>query len=154
MKNIVVIALLLLAAGVGLGEAGSSGVPVPSEGLEPAALSKVDVVNIQVAQAGQGAGGGTFKEVEAIIQKYHCTVCHVGAEPRGGLRLDSYDSIMKGSKDGPVVVPGVPEKSELLLRVMGAKDPRMPMTGPPWLSDDEVKILENWIKDGAKGPKS
>jgi hypothetical protein len=53
-----------------------------------------------------------------------------------------------------VVVPGDPEKSALVLRVMGAKEPRMPMTGPPWLSDEEVKILESWIKDGAKGPTS
>jgi hypothetical protein len=53
-----------------------------------------------------------------------------------------------------VVVPGAPEKSELVLRVNGSKEPRMPMSGPPWLNDQELKILESWIKTGARGPQS
>jgi uncharacterized membrane protein len=154
MKSIFVVALLLLTAGVGLGVDGRVGASASSGGAEPAVLTRDSVGSIQVAQGGQGAADVNFKDVAAILERYHCTVCHVGAEPRDGLRLDSYDNIMKGSEDGPVVLPGAPEKSELLLRVKGAKEPRMPINGPPWLSDDEVKVLESWIKAGAKGPSS
>jgi hypothetical protein len=109
---------------------------------------------VRLAQAAKGGAEAGFSDVAAIIEKYHCTVCHAGAAPRDGLRLDSYEYIMKGGDDGPVVIAGSPAKSELVLRVKGAKEPRMPMAGPPWLSDDEVKTLENWIAAGAKGPKS
>ncbi len=154
MKSFFAVALLLLAAGVGLGGDGRVGASASPEGVEPAVLSKDSIGIVEVAQAGQSGTDVGFKDVAAIIQKYQCTVCHVGAKPRDGLRLDSYENIMKGSEDGPVVVPGAPEKSELVLRVNGAKEPRMPMTGPPWLNDQELKTLESWIKAGAKGPKS
>lgn len=58
---------------------------------------------------------------------------------------------MKGSRNGPVVVPGAPERSELVLRVNGSREPRMPIDGPPWLTDEAVIVLENWIAAGASG---
>jgi len=154
MKDCVVVVVLVLAVCLGAGSAervGAFGAAREEEGLSG---SNHGVAPIEVAQAGLSGTGAGFKEVAAIIQKYQCTVCHIGAEPRDGLRLDSYDNIMKGSEDGPVVVPGAPEKSELVLRVNGSKEPRMPMAGPPWLNDQELKTLESWVKTGAKGPQS
>ena len=40
--------------------------------------------------------------------------CHGEGKSKGGLRMDSYDLLMKGGKDGPVIVAGNPEKSVLL----------------------------------------
>lgn len=50
-----------------------------------------------------------------------------------------------------MVVPGAPERSELVLRVNGSREPRMPIDGPPWLTDEAVIVLENWIAAGASG---
>ena len=66
-----------------------------------------------------------------------------------GLRLDSYANVMKGGKDGKVVQPGAPEKSEMVKRVKGLSKPRMPRNGPPWLSDTDVALIEKWIAAGA-----
>lgn len=92
----------------------------------------------------------SFEKVAAVLDQYNCKMCHRGAEPREGLRLDSYENLMKGSKDGPVVIPGDPGKSELILRVKGSREPRMPIGGPPWLTDEAVKVLEDWIAAGAR----
>jgi len=92
----------------------------------------------------------TYTDVTSVIAKYHCTVCHGGAEPRAGLSLDDHKSMMKGSNRGPVILPGNPAKSEIILRLKGMSEPRMPFTGPPWLSDDEIATIEQWIAAGAK----
>ena len=104
------------------------------------------------AQKAAPPAGSTpgYADVSQITAKYLCTVCHGGAEPRAGLSLDDYKSMMKGSKRGPVIVPGNPAGSEIVRRLKGASEPRMPFDGPPWLSDDEVTLIEQWIAAGAK----
>jgi mono/diheme cytochrome c family protein len=86
-----------------------------------------------------------------------CVMCHSGPQAPLGLRLDSYDNLMKGSQRGAVVRPREAGSSELLRRLKGESQPRMPMTGPPYLSDAEIALVENWIAAGAppgRGPKS
>lgn len=155
MKWLVMGLVVLSGFFIGMGTGGSNPGVARSDGTGgDRNLDGGPAHSILLAQAGAPTSGGTFTEVAAIMEKYHCTVCHAGAAPRDGLRLDSYDNVMKGSKGGPVVVPGKPEKSELVLRVNGRKEPRMPMAGPPWLSNDEIKTIESWIAAGAKGPQN
>ncbi len=48
------------------------------------------------------------------------------------------------------LVPGQPEASELLRRVRGRSWIRMPLDGPPWLSESEEQLLTDWIAGGAR----
>jgi hypothetical protein len=57
---------------------------------------------------------------------------------------------MAGSKDGPVIIPGNPDKSELVRRIKGISKPRMPKDGPPWLSAKEIALVEGWIAADAR----
>ena len=76
-------------------------------------------------------------------------MCHSGDAAPLGLRLDSFESLMKGSQKGPVVRPGDATGSELIRRLKGQSQPRMPMTGPPFLSNAEIARFERWIAAGA-----
>jgi hypothetical protein len=152
MKRFGVAAVLVLAMCAGLVLAGAGGVCGAREGSEADSSADARPGAFHLAQAGQGGTGPSYKDVAIIMEKYRCTMCHSGPQAKGGLALDSHEGIMKGGRDGAVVVAGAPGKSELALRVKGAKEPRMPVGGPPWLSDVEVKSLENWIAAGAKGP--
>lgn len=78
-----------------------------------------------------------------------CVICHQGDAAPLGLKLESLKDLMVGSNNGPVVIAGEPDKSEILLRIRGVKKPRMPMTGPPWLTTSEETILSDWIAAGA-----
>jgi len=91
----------------------------------------------------------TYAEVAPLLQE-RCVLCHAGPAAPLGLRLDSLDGLLAGSKNGPVVIAGEPAQSELIRRVRGISQPRMPMTGPPFLSDAEVNLLEGWILAGLK----
>lgn len=93
-----------------------------------------------------------FADVAAVFNQ-RCTLCHSGAQPPLGLRLDSYANLTKGSQNGPVVVAGNPEGSELVQRIRGISQPRMPLTGPPWLSAKEIESIERWIAGGASERK-
>jgi len=56
------------------------------------------------------------KDIRPIFQS-SCFGCHGQQRQRGGLRLDSLDSVLKGGKDGTVIVPNKSEESKLVLAV-------------------------------------
>lgn len=96
-------------------------------------------------------GRVTFDEVERIF-KQRCIECHSDnaklEAPPEGLRLTSIGAILAGG-DRIAVIPGNPQGSEIVRRVEGLADPRMPLDGPPWLAPDEIALLRDWIAGGA-----
>ena len=56
-----------------------------------------------------------------------CYTCHGPNLQQNGLRLDSLASILKGSDNGRVVVPGDSGKSPLVRRLLALDRPRCPM---------------------------
>lgn len=89
----------------------------------------------------------TYADIAPIL-KDRCVVCHGGASPAVGLRLDSFDGVRAGGSKGPVAKSGDAAGSELVRRLKGESTPRMPMTGPPFLSDAEIALFERWIAAG------
>lgn len=84
----------------------------------------------------------------------HCISCHVPGKPgyeQSGLRLDSYDALMKGTRLNPVVRPGSSLSSTLYRMVSGQLDPsiRMPH-GESRLSEENARTIGAWIDQGAK----
>ena len=88
--------------------------------------------------------------VRPVLQA-KCVVCHGSGTEKGGLRLDSYNNLMRGGKDGSVVVPGKPEASLLLARVtLSPGDSHfMPAEGRTPLTSDELSWIRAWIHSGA-----
>ena len=76
-----------------------------------------------------------------------CVTCHNANKHKSGLRLDSFEQLMRGSKHGAVIVPGSPQKSELYRRITLSPDEKdfMPADGKPRLTPDEVKVIEVWL---------
>jgi len=89
----------------------------------------------------------TYTDLAPILTE-RCVMCHSGDGAPSGLKLDSYESILKGSLKGPVVKEGDPEGSELIRRLTGTSQPRMPMTGPPFLSDNQIAMFKQWLATG------
>ena len=100
----------------------------------------------------QAPAAGSFyaKRINPILDS-NCVGCHGAGQAKGGLRMDSYDLLMKGGQDGAVIVAGQPEKSLLLTRVTlppGHKQ-FMPAEGKPPLRAEEIAWIKAWIQDGA-----
>lgn len=86
-----------------------------------------------------------------------CVKCHSGDKPKARLRMDSLEGVLKGTNHGKVVVPGEPEKSELVksvARLGNDKDHWMPppnnRAGIKPLTPEEIGLIIGWVKQGAK----
>jgi uncharacterized membrane protein/mono/diheme cytochrome c family protein len=92
-------------------------------------------------------------EVRAILA-HNCYKCHGAEKVKGGLRLDGKHMVLKGGENGPVIVPGSPEKSELFIRVNLPADHEdiMPSKGGK-LKAKEIETLRLWIAKGAPWPE-
>ena len=87
------------------------------------------------------------------ILAHNCYSCHNATKTKGGLRLDKKEFIFKGGEDGPILVPGNPEKSDMIRRVKlpFGHDDAMPSKGKR-LTKEDIAMLEYWIQQGAPWP--
>jgi len=88
-------------------------------------------------------------QVKPIFNK-KCIACHGGVRRKSGFSLLFRADALAVNKSGkPAIVPGDPDKSEMIRRI-SLTDPeeRMPYKHDP-LSEKEISILRNWIKQGA-----
>jgi uncharacterized protein DUF1553/uncharacterized protein DUF1549/cytochrome c len=89
-------------------------------------------------------------QVKPIINK-KCIACHGGVKQQGGFSLLFREDALGKTKSGrPAIIPGDASASEFIKRIKST-DPeeRMPYKHEP-LSKEEIKILEDWVDQGAK----
>jgi mono/diheme cytochrome c family protein len=103
---------------------------------------------------GVGDGLEFFEKRIRPLLSEHCYACHAaGAKKvKGGLRLDSRASVLKGGATGPALVPGRPDES-LLLRAVRSLDPDLQMPPKGRLSEAQIADLAFWIERGAPDPR-
>jgi WD40 repeat protein len=95
------------------------------------------------------------KEILPIL-KNNCLACHNQSKPKGGLVLETPQTILKGGDTGPAVVAKKPLES-LLLKAASHRDPDLIMPPPDNkvaaapLKSHELGLLQLWIEQGAKG---
>jgi len=102
-----------------------------------------------------GSGTATANSLYTLhihpIFDANCVSCHGESKTQGGLRLDSYDSLMRGGKDGAVILAGNPTGSLLLQRITLPQTDKhfMPAEGRPPLKPEEIAWIKAWIQQGA-----
>ena len=93
------------------------------------------------------------KEVRPVLAE-HCYECHGPKKQKSGLRLDARAFVLKGGEVGPVVVPGQPEQSRLILAINHAKrkDVEAMPSEDKKLSPKEIAALTEWVRQGLPWP--
>ncbi|MEM0913267.1 MAG: c-type cytochrome domain-containing protein [Planctomycetota bacterium] len=91
---------------------------------------------------------------EAIVRPIlfeNCMSCHNADRSRGGLRMDTFEGILAGGVEGPLVLPDRPMRSPLLTRIyLPADDEKhMPPPGKTPLTPDQKEVLRWWVEAGA-----
>ena len=109
-----------------------------------------------VADMGQGV---SFHDHIFPLLEERCLDCHGEPyvkngrtiHPKAGLRLDTYEWVIKGNLDGTILEKGNPEESTLVAVItLDPDDPEiMPPKGDPLLKE-EIEMFKQWIKEGAK----
>jgi len=90
------------------------------------------------------------KKVRPVLSE-QCYRCHGPDKQKAELRLDSREGILKGSDNGPVVVPGDPDKSSLIKSIRHDGDMKMPEKAPK-MPEAEISALTAWVKMGLPWP--
>jgi uncharacterized membrane protein/mono/diheme cytochrome c family protein len=94
------------------------------------------------------------KAYEDIIQpllQTKCYSCHNKKKQKGGLRMDEPQLLMKGGKDGEVILAGRPAESELIKRLLLPREAEhhMPPKQKPQLNDGQIQLIHWWVDKGA-----
>lgn len=117
--------------------------PQPLRSLAGLAPRRPAVTNLAAADP--------FLDVVSPMLNARCASCHNDDKQQGELNLNSFAAVMRGGETGTVVSPGRPEVSELLRRISLPHDDEafMPAEGKTPLTDEQVRIIEWWIRAGA-----
>ena len=123
----------------------------------------VTVIAVLLAVAGCGEREISFAGDVMPILKDNCVDCHDGSGEgvlKSGLDLKDYANLMKGTKFGPIVVPGNSASSTLYRVVSHRVDPKiqmpphheeaLPKGRRPALKMDQIVTIRQWIDQGAR----
>ena len=125
-------------------------------------LSVTIIAAISVLNVGCSKSVSFDKDVKPILTK-NCLTCHDGTgegSTQSGFNVTDYNTLMKGTRTGPVIVPGSSASSTLYRLIDHKADPKIQM--PPHhdvslaegkthpLKDAQIETIKQWIDQGAK----
>ncbi|MEI7628301.1 MAG: c-type cytochrome domain-containing protein, partial [Bacteroidota bacterium] len=92
-----------------------------------------------------------YKDIIQPMLQQKCYNCHAATKQKGGLRLDAEEWIVKGGKNGKVLVAGSIDSSEMYKRIIldPVEEKHMPPKGKSQLTEHERVLLQWWIASGA-----
>jgi uncharacterized membrane protein len=102
------------------------------------------------------AGPFVYADIVAPILERRCVQCHKESKSKGKFRMDTYELLVKGGKEGPGLKPGNSAESQILIRMQLPKDDEehMPPEGKAGIEDHELAVMKWWIDNGADAKKS
>ena len=125
-------------------------------------LAAVAFISLGVSTSSAQEGAVDFEKQILPLLKEKCFKCHEKEheengrikKPKGGLRLDSAEMIMKGGKEypGENVVAGKPDESWLLktMTLPESDDMAMPPEGKgDRATAEQLALIKKWIEGGA-----
>ncbi|MDW3648638.1 MAG: c-type cytochrome domain-containing protein [Bacteroidia bacterium] len=94
-----------------------------------------------------------FEDLVLSVFRAKCLACHNENKAKGGLVMDSYKSLLAGGKSGKSMLDSLQaEEGELFkrLKLPLSHEEHMPPSGKAQLKEEEIAILDLWIKAGGK----
>jgi hypothetical protein len=111
-------------------------------------LVLLTTVPLLVAGENQNPGVPVFERDVQPLLTAKCASCH-GTSPQAGLDVRTPAALLKGSNNGPVVIPKSAPKSVLYQKIASQA---MPPGKEGKLSAEEVSLVGRWIDGGAPVP--
>ncbi|WP_121356557.1 c-type cytochrome domain-containing protein [Flavisolibacter nicotianae] len=101
------------------------------------------IANIQEANV--------YNDVIQPVLQTKCYSCHSARRQKGGLRMDDPQLLMKGGKDGEIILAGKSDQSEMVKRLLLPREDEhhMPPKAKPQVNERELALIHWWIDQGA-----
>ena len=106
--------------------------------------------------SGSGGAAAVFATLVQPVLVAKCVACHGPVKAKCGLRVDTYDEILRSPKSGSILVPGNAAASDLvkLLDYPLYQEGHMPPASSPQMTTDEIALLRWWVDAGASDNKT
>jgi uncharacterized membrane protein len=118
---------------------------IPGASVPPSKTTTETTVQAGTSVAAKGSADTSFaRDVQPILQR-RCVKCHGGEKTQEGLILATYDDLLNGSWNGPVIEPGKSTDSLLIGLITEGKMPK----NEPSLLPAEIRTIAAWVDAGA-----
>lgn len=121
-----------------------------SDYLTAALITKADTIatykNITDIQEAE-----VYNDVVQPLLQSRCYSCHGAQKQKGGLRMHDPQLLLKGGKNGAVIITGKAAESELVKRLLLPREAEhhMPPKEKPQLNERQIALIHWWIDQGA-----
>lgn len=97
-----------------------------------------------------------YADIVHPIFERRCVQCHKEGKAKGKYRMDSYEKLVKGGKEGAGLVIGKSAESNVVVRMNLPEDDEehMPPEGKPDVEAHELEVIKWWIDNGADEKKA
>lgn len=97
-----------------------------------------------------------YADIIQPILNLRCVECHKEEKSKGKFRMDTYDLLVKGGKEGDGIEPGNALDSNIVFRaeLPDDDDEHMPPDGKTDIEDHELAVVKWWIDQGADPTKT
>lgn len=124
---------------------------------DPVLRSTKKLIAARRALIEKGMGGGKNKKNQAVSFETHiapilnekCVNCHNAQRSSANLKLDTFAGMKQGGRNGLLLVPGNPNNSLIIRKLVAPGNQRMPRNGQP-LEPEQIKLIGRWISEGAR----
>lgn len=101
------------------------------------------------------AGQVVYTDIVAPVFERRCVSCHKEEKSKGQFRMDTFELLVKGGKEGPGIEPGNAAESNIVIRMELPEDDddHMPPEGKPQVEDAELLVIKWWLDSGADPAK-
>ena len=120
---------------------------LPTETTAPTETSAPVLTNTAPAATDTPAAVASVSFINDVMPIFEnrCIKCHGGEQTKEGLDITTFEGLMAGSSNGPVLEPGNANNSFLVQQIIKGE---MPKKGPK-LTPKELQIIIDWINSGA-----
>jgi len=119
--------------------------PTLAAPTQPALSASTSPANAATQAQTSNTSVSFAKNVMPILEN-SCTSCHGVEQMKAGMDMRTYQGLMAGSSNGPVIVPGNAADSFLVQQVVNGK---MPKRGSK-LTPEQIKTISDWVNAGAQ----
>jgi len=119
--------------------------PTLAAPTQPALSASTSPANAATQAQTSNTSVSFAKNVRPIFEN-SCTSCHGVEQMKAGMDMRTYQGLMAGSSNGPVIVPGNAADSFLVQQVVNGK---MPKRGSK-LTPEQIKTISDWVNAGAQ----
>ena len=97
-----------------------------------------------------------YADIIQPILNLRCVECHKEEKSKGKFRMDTYELLVEGGKEGDGIEPGNSLDSNIIFRaeLPADDDEHMPPEGKKDIEDNELLIVKWWIDQGADPVKT